>query len=354
MEDRHSDAPQEVNPEDLEEETGRRPPPPPLYTGGRRRTKGGGFSNSGIVPFITTAIIVLLITYFFIVPQVAVTKSDFTTNMGTVATDIKTLQDSNKIMGPKLDAVNGNMTAFGATINTQKTQLDALVAQITDLKNQIAATNNNINNLQASINNNFVAKSGLDASVKSIVNIASLQQSIDADKATLAALNTQLVNTNKIITDLKTALEARIVALEAKTTASSSSGISQTNLPFTYAVSLIDEDSSTGSDNKSSSSIKVTLINTTAKAIEDIGIEFLVMVDATEDIIAQPTIEAISGWRVSEWHSNYFILKGTRISLIASGQYKKIINTTMQFAASADVSSEIDKGSIEITNWDYK
>ncbi len=352
MQNRHTEAPQRASPEELEEEMGRKPPSPPFITGQKRMRGVGGFSSSGIMPFIATAIVVLLITYVFIVPQVAVTKSDFTTNLSGVATNIKTLQDSDKIMGPKIDAATNNIATFANSINAQKVQLDALVAQITDLKNQIAATNNNINNLQTSINNNFVAKSGLDAAIRGAVNTADLQKSIDADKATLTALNTQLANTNKSIADLKTALEARLVALETKTT--SSTGISQTNLPFTCVISLIDEDNNTGSDNKSSSSIKVTLTNTTTKAIEDIGIEFIVMVDATDDIIAQPIMESLSGWRISEWHSNYFVLKGTRISLIASGQYKKIINTTMQFSGTADVSSEIDKSSIEITNWDYK
>ncbi len=194
-----NDKPQRATSAEMEEE---RVLPPPLNTGRKSRGGGlGGLNSGGVMPFIVTAIIVLLISYVVLIPYVAVTKTDFTTNIGNVVKDITALKDADKVMSPKIDAANSNVVAFAANVNTQKAGIDALTVQLNDIKNQIATANNNINNMQSNINNNLVVKSGLDALIKSSVNTADLQKAIDANKATVVDLTAKLAQAQK---DIKT------------------------------------------------------------------------------------------------------------------------------------------------------
>lgn len=333
---------------------------PPITPGGNEnmgtRVKLGG----GVIQTVIVSLVVAIVV-FVGMGMVGfgnfVTKKDFTTNLQGVVT---TLDKAKSDITNMQKAVDTAITGISDKVNTQVNT--AVSGQMGEVNNRINALSAKIDTAQSQIQtalaNSTDALSKSNSLSGSLANINSSLEDILADfnslKQTVSSFTTNM-----------TALDTRLKVVETKLASGSGGTGGSSALPFTYTVAVINEsDNTTTTDNishKSSLSLKLTLTNTTDKALEDIGMFIPIEIDFSHGTIINKTM-SLTGWTIQDNGAGYgysvFSLKGHSIKLNANEKKKIYFDITLSFseafATGGNWSASVIDDDIEILDWDYK
>lgn len=220
QEPERDDRPPRATPEELE---------PPMDTHGnrsRRRNSSSSLTSSPLIMMAVVSLVVSIVVTMMILPWLGggsmVTKKDFTTNIGNLATTIdKVKSDANAALVPLKSSVDGIPSQVSTAVNNatanflKQSDINELNGTVSGLSNQVATLNGNYGNLSATV--------------------TELSSDTTTNAASISAQTEQINGLNVTITDLTTQLDdalARIEVLETTPTPT------PTPTPTTVAESL--------------------------------------------------------------------------------------------------------------------
>lgn len=238
------------------------------------------------------------------------------------------------------DSIDKSQSSITASINNipnlVTTQVNTVLGNV---NNQVNNVQNTVNSLKTQVSNQ---NSKIDNAVK---GIASLNSKVDSLTKANTAQNTKI-----------TALEAKVKALEATDGSSSGSTVKST-IPNVTISAKVTEEGVLTSGNLTAGEIKLTLVNSGKRDIEDVVLYVYVYFDNCSYTTQKITSSSYGSWSIRERERDYVELKG-RLSRLVEGESRRIYigltSKASRYYEGEVTYLDVSSSDVEVVDWNYE